>query len=68
MALDSTGAARHKRPAKAASKALSIEGPGFDANQTSRAFVLVAISTTSIAEAGLAAAEAGTDVCPTTSI
>jgi hypothetical protein len=31
MALDSTRAARHKRPAKAASKALSIEGPGFDA-------------------------------------
>jgi hypothetical protein len=33
-----------KGPAKPPPKALSIEGPGFDANQTARAFVLFAIS------------------------
>lgn len=33
------GAARHNRLAKPPPKALSIEGPGFDANQTARAFV-----------------------------
>jgi hypothetical protein len=38
-ALDSAGVARHKGPAKPPPKALSIEGLGFDANQTSRAFV-----------------------------
>jgi hypothetical protein len=62
MALDSAGAARHNRLAKPPPKALSIEGPGFDANQTSRAFVLFAISSTSIAEAGPATAGAGTAV------
>lgn len=49
-------------PAKPPPKALSIEGPGFDANQTARALVLLAISTTSIAEAGSATAGAGTSI------
>src|SRR5882672_6541793 len=50
-----------KKPREAvpAVKSLSIEGPGFDANQTARAFVLLAISIMSIAEAGSAAAGAG---------
>lgn len=42
MTLDSAGAARHKGSARPPPKALSTEGPGFDANQTSRAFVLFA--------------------------
>ena len=55
-ALDSAGAARHKGSAKPPPKALSIEGPGFDANQTARAFVLFCYLRASIAEAGNVAA------------
>jgi len=40
-ALDSAAAARHKGLAKLPPTALRTEGPGFDANQTTRAFVYV---------------------------
>ena len=40
-ALDSAAAARHKGSAKLPPTALRTEGPGFDANQTARAFVYV---------------------------
>jgi len=50
QALDSAGQGRHKGPANTPAKALRTEGPGFDANQTSRAFVYLTVGLASIAE------------------
>jgi hypothetical protein len=50
QALDSAGQGRHKGRANTPAKALRTEGPGFDANQTSRAFVYLTVGLASIAD------------------
>jgi hypothetical protein len=67
-ALDSAEQGRHKGLANTPAKALRTEGPGFDANQTSRAFVYLTVGLASIAEELTGAGLLSTSQSPTEKI